>query len=96
VKIGELENFCLTCQEFFKTSPLFFVAHFLHIVLFYFAAWGTLWYFGNNWITWLAAAALTTVSQVSIICNIILRDTLAVDNFAEATKMYGSDLGCFW
>jgi fatty acid desaturase 2 (delta-6 desaturase) len=50
-------------KEFFKTSPLFFVAHFLHIVLFYFAAWGTLWYFGNNWITWLAAAALTTVSQ---------------------------------
>ena len=51
-------------QGYFKTNPLFFIAHFTHIILFYIAAWAVIWNFGTGWIPWLSTAALATVSQV--------------------------------
>ena len=64
-QIGQLEIRYSTphLQGFFKPSVPFFVAHFLHIYFFFFATWWTLWYFGNNWLTWIAAAVFMTTCQ---------------------------------
>lgn len=50
-------------EGMFKVKPWFFVAHFLHIIAFYVSSWWVLWYFGNNWWTWMVSAFLLTVSQ---------------------------------
>lgn len=59
-----LYNLFSLIQGYFKTNPLFFIAHFSHIVLFFVAARLILLYFGTGWLPWLVAVALATVSQV--------------------------------
>lgn len=47
----------------FKVQVSFFVALFAHIFAMHLLGWWLLWYFGNNWLTWLASACLITASQ---------------------------------
>lgn len=47
----------------FKVNPWFFVAHFAHIIAAHILAVWILWYFGNNWLTWMASALLMVVGQ---------------------------------
>ncbi|KAL5457343.1 hypothetical protein EMCRGX_G034592 [Ephydatia muelleri] len=50
-------------EGLFKVKPLFFIAHFLHIIAMHWMAFFVLWYFGNTWVTWLTAVVLVTASQ---------------------------------
>ena len=50
-------------QGMFKVQVWFFVALFAHIMALQVLAWWVLWYFGNNWITWLVSAVLLTTGQ---------------------------------
>lgn len=47
----------------FKVKSWFFAALFAHIFAIHFLAWWVLWYFGNNWLTWMVSACLVVTSQ---------------------------------
>ncbi len=73
-------------KGYFRVNPWFFAALFSHIVLFILAGQFTLWYFGNTWPSWLAAAVLVTAGQVWHI--IVVVALLKMDRYYYNTSMH--------